>query len=276
MRIGIILITYNRLDMIERVLPALLKCRGLNKFPVHIAQDGGIEASELIDYMTPFIETAKWTRCIAEQRRGLPVNMSEGINEFVQQKNLDAIITMEDDVLISKDFLEYMEWALNKFKNDPDIGVISSYSNETEDLPDNQISFRKPVCFVSSAMFRNNWDSFYEYWKEHGCYKQKIWTWDFVLMNYMIVNKKIVVYPRQSRSSHIGWYGTNVIKENKIGSTVENPVGAAAFFKEDHRVKEYKILKSTKEMALSETEKMPLIPDDDPYVDNMRGAHGYI
>jgi hypothetical protein len=41
----------------------------------------------------------------------------------------EQTIVIEDDVVVSKDTLEFFEWCLDKYKNNSEVGHISGYSN---------------------------------------------------------------------------------------------------------------------------------------------------
>lgn len=272
MRIGLAIVTYSRLDILLEMINALIKCRGLADIPVHVVQDGGPESVDCSNFMSMLAAERGWTIRIAPERLGLPVNYVEGVNEFVVKSNLDAIIGLADDVRVSKDFLEFMTWSLEHFKCDPDIGAVSAYSREDKKVSENEISFRSEFNPIGWGKLRKNWDYFYNYWLEEGFYNKRIWCLEGVRTNALIKSQKIIVYPRQSRSTHIGWYGTNLSKEEagKIKSNKEHPVHGSINFKEDHKINQYRIREKSRAEALKGLKDKKLVPFDKPFINNLR------
>lgn len=57
---------------------------------------------------------------------GIAENILQGLTEVFKQKK--SVIIIEDDVLVSRNYLNYMRDALDFYKNDKLIGTISGYS----------------------------------------------------------------------------------------------------------------------------------------------------
>ena len=83
------------------------------------------------------------------QRRGL----SEVLN------NHETVINVEDDVVVSPYFLSYMNKALNKYKNNPDVWHINGYSYP--------VNFEtKFDCFFIRVMLCWGWGTWRDKWEK--------------------------------------------------------------------------------------------------------------
>ena len=272
MRIGLVLITYARMDMLEIVINRLMECRGMKDMPVFIAHDGGSESVRAGNYMAELAAQNKWEMRLADKRLGLPVNFATGIKEAFEKLKVDAVIVGEDDILPSLDCIEFLKWGLEHFKNDPDIFGIASHSpNMTADGDDNDIRFRPKLNWMFGAIYKRWFDYFYRYWLKHGYPAKGIWSIDSCTDNCLIGSKKLVAYPWMARSTHIGWYGTNMTRkeaEQKKVNNINSVYTRCRSFNDDHKVDKYKI--SNKADGFSELKNKRVIPHDKPWDPSFR------
>lgn len=128
--IPIIITCYNRLDTLEKTLDSLFKCDGSQDRKILAYLDGGKDKEDwnkvykIYEYLN--------SRGINIRPRmidnvGLRKNSLFAINESLREH--DKIIFIQDDMEFSRDFLTYMDWALNEFEDRKDIMFVSGYSH---------------------------------------------------------------------------------------------------------------------------------------------------
>jgi hypothetical protein len=93
---------------------------------------------------------------IKRQRNcGSALNIVTGINE--QFKTYDALIILEDDLIVSKKFLSYMNTALTNYENEKQVFHISAYSDFHTTSP-------IVTCHFSSGMNCWGWGTWRDRW----------------------------------------------------------------------------------------------------------------
>jgi len=128
----ICLFVYNRPKETEAVLESLASCRGAAEHPLFIFADGAKneQAAENVAEVRKIIHRAMPFPLVeyreAKRNCGLAPSVISGVSEVLQ--NHGQVIVLEDDLLLSLDFLEYMEAALSFYREDQRIWSISGYS----------------------------------------------------------------------------------------------------------------------------------------------------
>lgn len=124
---------YDRLDCLRSTLKALQNCDGFTKSNVTVFCDG--PKSDCLTKDSKVFEVQKFAtdwcqhhdaECRAfDSNRGLRISITDGVSEIL--KNSDRIIVLEDDIVVSPDFLVYMNCMLAAASNRTDIGQVSGY-----------------------------------------------------------------------------------------------------------------------------------------------------
>jgi hypothetical protein len=122
----------------------------------------------------------------------------------------------EDDITVSTDILEYFEWAREEFRDDPEVLAVCSFDSHLESPghvfgPGDVTKQRwfSPLVWGTwtdrwSNVLRDTWDFDYSY---SG--------WDWHVRRDILVDRWHCVFPRQSRSTHIGQFrGTHMMPEH--------------------------------------------------------------
>ncbi len=92
-----------------------------------------------------------------EENRGLANNIVAGVSELLQDH--ESVIVLEDDLVLSKYFLTYMNDALNKYRDDEQVCSIHGYSFPTQQPLPNLFFLKGADCW-GWATWRNAWASF--------------------------------------------------------------------------------------------------------------------
>lgn len=166
----IIIFGYNRADMLKKLLESLEKNRDLDKMILYIFLDipgkkhyrrNQYLSQRVIAYVNDYKKSSKFKKVtvkIAEEHKGLANSIIQGVTEVIR-KHGRAII-LEDDLLVSNDFLDYMQRALEFYKKDKKIWSISAHCPAMESLASYQ-----PDVFIAPraeslgwGTWRNRWD----------------------------------------------------------------------------------------------------------------------
>lgn len=135
----ICLFVYNRPQETEAVLHSLESCRGAQQHPLFIFSDGAKNEQAQNDVMTvrniirrpmKFLSVKCYE---SSKNQGLAASIIKGVTQILQE--YEQVIVLEDDLLVSVDFIEYMNAALACYEKDMRIWSISGYSPAI-DIPD--------------------------------------------------------------------------------------------------------------------------------------------
>lgn len=127
----IALFIFNRPLHTRRTLEALQENNLFIDSPLYIFCDGPRNEAET-DLVQKTIATAqainhpKKYLIQSESNKGLFTSITEGVTKICSEHG--RVIVLEDDLIVSKFFIEYMNAALNKYKNNPRVLQISGHS----------------------------------------------------------------------------------------------------------------------------------------------------
>lgn len=164
----IILFAYNRPEFVRQTLNSLSENLLADKSDLFIYCDGpkaDASESELtkINEVRKAVREKKWCRSVnvieSPVNKGLARSVTDGVSEIV--RNYGKVIVVEDDVLLSKYFLQFMNDSLEMYKDDNDVLSIGSWSYFTTpgQLSDETYFFRFPDS-IAWATFERSWALF--------------------------------------------------------------------------------------------------------------------
>ena len=131
----IVLFVYNRLDHTQGVIETLLKNTLAKESEFYIFSDAAKTENgvEKVNEVRKFIRDDSWHTGFkkvsiieAEKNKGLAKSIIGGVSEIIQKYG--KVIVLEDDLKLSPYFLEYMNDALDYYKDVVNIWSISGYS----------------------------------------------------------------------------------------------------------------------------------------------------
>ncbi len=98
-----------------------------------------------------------------ELNHGVKVSITDGINKVLASH--DSIIVVEDDIVTSKDFLNFTNRALNFYENEKDIWCVSgfNYPKKMINYPD---SYQEDVFFVRGKNSSWGWGTWKDRWQK--------------------------------------------------------------------------------------------------------------
>lgn len=162
----IVIFVYARPDHTKMTIEALSKNKFAKDTDVYIFSDAAKneKTKSKVDETRKYIKSIagnkyfKSTTIIeAEKNKGLANSIISGVTKIIEKYG--KVIVLEDDLLTSDNFIEYMNNALNFYKDDNKIWSISGYNvpMKVKNYPyDVYLNYRG--CSWGWATWKNRWD----------------------------------------------------------------------------------------------------------------------
>jgi len=218
MRIVIVVVGYNKERSIARLFGSLERLNGVEQLNVIVSLDGGASkgVQEVSERFTAQMPNARLI--MRETNLGLKKHMLEC---FKIGLDYDALILLEDDLIISQDAMAFIHKSLTSFADSQIIAGFSLYSpefNETAYLPFKPIHDGSDCFFMqipsSWGLFLSNKqieEFLFSLNTDGKCcsinlppnvrrWSDKSWKKDFY--KYIVKNNKYFLYPRVSLTSN--------------------------------------------------------------------------
>lgn len=140
-RAPIALFVYNRADLAQKTLDALARNHGASDSDLVIFSDGprGEKDAPQVAEVRSLIANVGGFRSVklieAPSNHGLATSIIAGVTALTQERS--QVIVMEDDIVTSPVFLDYMNDALHLYRDNEKVGAISGYMFPVEvDMPE--------------------------------------------------------------------------------------------------------------------------------------------
>lgn len=227
--IPIIVVGYNRPGALQRLLESLKVAVYPSKVKLYISIDGEGDAA-----VKDLAQNFHWPH---GEKEYLFHEVNLGLRNHVlscgdlSQKH-DAVIVLEDDLVVSPHFYRFATEAYTFYKDHPKIAGVSLYHhayNETAQFPFLPIADGSDVYFFQYASSwgqlwtRESWAAF-RGWYDHSSADKlsdgisippniKLWpdnSWKKYFIRYIILHDLYFVYPRISMTTIFGDEGTNI------------------------------------------------------------------
>lgn len=158
----IVLFVYNRPEHTKAILDSLNECRLIERSKLIIFADAAKNSSEVhkVNSVKSIIESKK-LRCNTEivyqdSNFGLRKSITSGVSQVLDI--YEKIIVLEDDLILHKDFLDFLNEALFEFKNNEKVYQISGFQFD--------VSFFKRYKYVSMPNISTwGWGTWKRAWK---------------------------------------------------------------------------------------------------------------
>jgi len=234
--IGIVAIAYNRVHSLDRLLNSLANA---NYAGCKVNLIISIDKSDINDVIN-FAENFKWQygdKIVVkhEQNLGLKRHILS-IGEWL--KKYEAIVVLEDDVIVSPAFYKYSIQLVEKYKSNDNIAGISLYSFPVNNLTHRPFEAMKneyDIFLMQIAQswgqiwMRHQWNDFYSWYIENRDFKfsndipQALFGWHNSWLRYhtryCIEKNKYFVYPYFAFSSNCGDKGTHAVVSYDVYQT---------------------------------------------------------
>lgn len=157
----IALFTYNRADHTQRAVESLLQNAEAKDSDLFIFSDGAKNEKAIkgVEDNRKYIHTISGFKSISiierEKNWGLANSLIAGITEVINKYG--RVIVVEDDLILSPYFLQFMNEGLEKYKDDDRVGTINAFVPPIkEKLPDTYfLYFMHPWGW---ATWKRSWD----------------------------------------------------------------------------------------------------------------------
>ena len=154
---------YNRPEHTRRALESLAQCEGAVKSELFIFCDGPKqpEDEEAVRRVRTLVKSRQWCGKVniieRDENRGLADSIIAGVTEIVNRYG--RIIVLEDDLVLSSQFLNYMNDALEIYKDVSRVMHISAYMFPVTGEPPDTFFYRVSSCW-GWATWKRAWDKF--------------------------------------------------------------------------------------------------------------------
>lgn len=219
--IAIVAVAYNRVDSLSRLLNSL----DLAYYEEDVTLIISVDKSNT-DVVEHYADNYKWKhgeKIVDKHEKNLGLrshmmSLGKWFDEF------DAIVVLEDDIVVSPNFYTYTKQAVEKYSFCQNIAGISLYGfsiNYQIGLPFQSVKDEHDVYFMNCAMswgevwMRDSWKKFYEWYLEHQdfpimkhlphsicSWNQKSWLKYHT--RYCIEENKYFVHPYVSLTTNFG------------------------------------------------------------------------
>jgi GT2 family glycosyltransferase len=129
---AIIIFGFNRADELRKTIESLLKCYDVDKHEIYVFIDGprfdaDVEKiDEVKNVVRSFEDLVTMNVEFSKLNKGLAKSIIHGV-DFVFNKH-EMVIVLEDDLLVSPNFLVFMNQALAFYRNQAVVFSITGYS----------------------------------------------------------------------------------------------------------------------------------------------------
>jgi hypothetical protein len=162
----IVLFVYNRPEHTLKTLEALSRNDLAASSDLYVFADGAKagaseEVLRNIEKVREIVKSKSWCKRVqlieSAKNKGLADSVIEGVTRIVNEYG--RVIVLEDDLLTSPFFLEYMNGALDLYTNEDDVACISAYIYPVpENLP--ETFFIKGADCWGWATWKRAWETF--------------------------------------------------------------------------------------------------------------------
>lgn len=235
----VVMFGFNRPDIQKMSMKCYSECIGAGERDIFVFLDGprndaDKQCSDQIETMLESYRNTQFPRMKIIRRDknyGCRENIVQGITEVISKYG--RVIIIEDDILVSKTFLKFMDAALDFYDNDHRIWCIDGFHDYTFKVPKDYKHDLYLVAYMSAAWGWATWKDRWEKvdfdmhdWPEYNkspenvekldsvSYVLRHWldaqyngtlkTWDVQCWYHMVKNNYYAIEPRYQLSKNIG------------------------------------------------------------------------
>ncbi|GAO45225.1 DapH/DapD/GlmU-related protein [Flavihumibacter petaseus] len=160
----VVLFVYNRPGHTLKTLEALSSCDGIDRTILYIFADGEKEGSdsvskEAVAQVREVIRRQKWAGKVVIREspvnKGLARSITEGVSELLD--NHGKVIVLEDDIVVSRGFLDFMNNGLKVYEKEEEVMHISGYFYPNNGISGDTFFYNVPLCW-GWATWKRAWD----------------------------------------------------------------------------------------------------------------------
>ncbi|MCA9409543.1 MAG: glycosyltransferase family 2 protein [Candidatus Omnitrophica bacterium] len=249
----ILLFAFKRPDHTLQVLQSLSKNKESQESDLFVFIDGPRSDEDIpgIEAVKKVVQSRKWCKTVNLQinsrNNGVPAQIIGNVTKFCKERG--RVIVLEDDIVLSPFFLNYMNKALDAYANDDRVMEVSGYMYPIREVTV-ESGFIRGSCGWGWGTWRRAWEFFepdgkkllkqlssresrYEF-NFRGSYKYysllkdqvegKIGGWDIRWAASIFLNNGLTFVPASSLVRNIGFdgSGTNIPTSSAYDTTILN------------------------------------------------------
>ena len=183
----IVVFAFNRLDVLKACIDSLLSNSEVSESDLIVYVDGPREGrggeKKMVDDVREFVKNIIGFKSLTYQfsniNKGLANSIIDGVSQVMMQYG--RAIVLEDDLIVGKNFLSFMNQCLDRYENKERVFSICGYSNIVE-IPKDYLYdgyFCPRSCSWGWATWKDRWESV----------DWKLENWDCVKQNAIAFNK---------------------------------------------------------------------------------------
>lgn len=252
MNIAVVAVAYNRIDSLSRLLASLEKANYDQEVTLIISVD-----KSKTDSVERFADSYIWPHGEKivdkhEKNLGLRPHMMSLGKWF---DSFDAIVVLEDDIVVSPSFFYYTKQAVSQYYDNPNVAGISLYGvafNGDTNMPFMPLKDEYDAYFMNKAIswgevwMRDSWRRYNDWYLEHQDfpilshlpYRICLWgnkSWLKYHTRYCIEENKYFVFPYISLSTNYGDAG----EHSKGGGDTMFQVSLQQGVKKEYKLPKY-------------------------------------
>lgn len=192
--------SYNRPQYFRRVLEALSRCTGVENYVLVACIEPGNEENRALVEAVDFAEC----RPIFNRRKlGCTANTHQAFSKGFQLA--DFVILVEDDVLLARDAITYLEFCRRRYIDDQNVLSVAAYNRSKSCDPESyhEICRRQHFTPWAIGFWRERWQLIAPGWL-----RERRVSWDVRLTHEFCQKRGLyAIYPQLSRAQNIGAEG---------------------------------------------------------------------
>lgn len=134
----IILFTYNRLSHVQALIESLQKNEFAGESDMYVFSDGGKNPADLqkVSAVRAYLHSITGFKSIRIEEsgvnRGLANSVIYGVSKVLEKS--DRVIVLEDDLIVSPYFLQFMNEALEAYCDDERVGCVNGHLSQLKNI----------------------------------------------------------------------------------------------------------------------------------------------
>lgn len=204
MKLAVILFAYKRPRTLKRIIKSHTKLEGVDYYCF-------IDHSPMQKLIYEIVESVQlYTVYLRDTQLGLNANITTGITKIFNQ-GYDAVIVLEDDLVIDNDALEWLKMRLEFFQGDKRYGAVALSKGDV---------LNKAFRCWGWGTWKHVWDKINWTLEVTDTYKNewdKTHSWDWYMCFWMELNNLYTRCGEKNRVKHIGHFGVHHKWYSKFG-----------------------------------------------------------
>jgi len=213
---AVLFTAYDRIGYLARTLDSWRNVRGLEDWYFYASVDPSQHSQAIVDLFAQFTRDTGLSfhsTHLNDRKLGVLHHPWRGFEDLFNN-GMEFVVRVEDDLPVSDDFLEYMDWSRKEFQDNEDIAAVIGYQSDFQG-DEGAVLIQEGFSPWNWGIWKDRWDYYIRDTWDHDytTYNgqpghQSGFDWN---LNTRVLPErgKSCVYPAQSRVQNIGEHGTH-------------------------------------------------------------------